>query len=328
MKESTKTEQYFQVLDQGTEKIRAKEDNLYIEALGTMGEALFQRNFALAGEDLRAELEQAAASLPSQMHREEVRRAIQLAVLKGMKEAVQPHHAMTPDAVALFMGYLTNLLLQKEEGKPVLLDPAAGSGNLMTAVLNQLPMDAHFVAAEPDETLLKLAFMNANLQEHEVDLFHQDSVASPLLDHADAVVCDLPAGYYPDDETASGFLVKAEEEKTYVHHLLIERSIRHVKEGGFLVLLVPNQLFHSNQAAQLQEMIRKSAHIYAVLQLPETMFKTRGSGKSMLILRKKKDGIVPPSQALLAEMPSFTKEAALADMMKRISGWIEDNVHE
>ena len=38
--------------------------------------------------------------------KEEIRKAYQLAILKGMKENVQPNHQMTPDAVGMFVSYL------------------------------------------------------------------------------------------------------------------------------------------------------------------------------------------------------------------------------
>ncbi|PRO64248.1 class I SAM-dependent methyltransferase [Alkalicoccus urumqiensis] len=324
----TKTEMYYDVLDQGAALIQKKEEKLYLEALAEAGEAVFQGR---APGNLEKEEEKQwnrlLNELPEASEKEEIRRAVQLAVLKGMKEAVQPHHALTPDAVAVFAGFLMNELTQKETDDPLLLwDPAAGAGNLMTACANQMTKDVHFIGAEPDETLMKLAFMNANLQGHHMDLFHQDSVSQPAVDHVHGVVSDLPLGYYPDDETASGFATAADEGHTYVHHLLMEKAVRHVREGGFLVFLVPNSLFQSEQAPKLHPVIKEQASVYALLQLPSTMFKTQDAGKSMLILRKTKAGIVPPKQALLAELPSFTRQEALADMTRQISDWIREHV--
>ncbi|WP_147803392.1 class I SAM-dependent methyltransferase [Alkalicoccus halolimnae] len=328
MAETTNTEQYYKVLDEGAAILQKEKDLFYLEALGSMGELLFTQKFPdEMGAGPKENLENIINTLPPEVQREEIRRAMQLAILKGMKEATQPHHALTPDAVALFIGYLTNIVLSKETDDPVLLlDPAAGAGNLLTAVLNQLSKKGHAVGAEPDETLLKLAYVNANLQEHTVDLFHQDSVATSTVDNVHAVVTDLPAGYYPDDKKAAEFKTGADSGHSYVHHLLIEQSIRHVREGGFLIFLIPNGLFQSEQADKLQVLLKEDADIYSLLQLPESMFKSKESGKSILILRRKKQGVIPPRQALLAELPSFTREAALADMMKRISSWFDDHL--
>ncbi|UTW68867.1 SAM-dependent DNA methyltransferase [Anaerobacillus sp. HL2] len=90
-----------------------------------------------------------------------------------MKVGAQAHHAMTPDAVALFMSYLVNKLTEKLHHFR-LLDPTVGSGNLLTAILNSSNKQIGKFGIEPDKTLLKLAYVNANLQQHNIELFHQD----------------------------------------------------------------------------------------------------------------------------------------------------------
>ena len=40
------------------------------------------------------------------MENEQIRKALQLAILKGMKESSQPNHQMTPDAIGMFISYL------------------------------------------------------------------------------------------------------------------------------------------------------------------------------------------------------------------------------
>jgi len=331
MSENTNTEAVYLVLDEGTEFIKNQLDLPYLDALGEMGENLFQKKIL---QELPGDKEEKMSRLLMEIsslniESEEYRRAIQLAVLKGMREATQPHHAMTPDAVSLFIGYLVNKLLSYGNNeKPVLMDPAVGVGNLMTAVMNQLKNKGHFIGADPDETLLKIAYMNANLQKHSVDLFHQDSVSAPLINNVDLVLSDLPVGYYPNDEQAKTFATKTEEGHSYVHHLLIEQAINHVKPGGFAVFLIPNNLFQTEQAAYLHAFIKSHALIYSLMQLPATMFKNQDAAKSILVLRKKAEGIEEPKQALLAELPSFSRETALKDMMQKISSWFDDHLNQ
>ncbi|SIE56051.1 Uncharacterised protein [Mycobacteroides abscessus subsp. abscessus] len=47
-------------------------------------------------------------------------------------------------------------------------------------------------------------------------------------------------GYYPNDIRAQDYELKADEGHSYAHHLFLEQSMRHVKEGGYLFLIVPN----------------------------------------------------------------------------------------
>ncbi|MFB8735451.1 hypothetical protein ACEQPO_21880 [Bacillus sp. SL00103] len=46
----------------------------------------------------------------------------------------------------------------------------------------------------------KVVWAQANLEEKEVELFHQDSLEPALISPVDVTVCSLPVGYYPNDE--------------------------------------------------------------------------------------------------------------------------------
>ena len=99
-------------------------------------------------------------------NKETIRKAYQLAILKGMKQNVQPNHQMTPDAVGIFVSYLVGKFMNPRK-EFTILDPALGTGNLLFAILNQLPeKEVSACGVEIDETLLKLAYAGANLQEH------------------------------------------------------------------------------------------------------------------------------------------------------------------
>ena len=49
--------------------------------------------------------------VPADLSKEEIRRGIQLAILKGMQKNAQPHHQMTPDAIGMLMGHIAGKLL-------------------------------------------------------------------------------------------------------------------------------------------------------------------------------------------------------------------------
>ncbi len=69
-----------------------------------------------------------------------------------------------------------------------------------------------------------------------MELFCQDSLQPLFIEPADAVICDLPVGYYPNDEGAEAFELKADEGHSFAHHLFIEQSVKHTKPGGYLFL--------------------------------------------------------------------------------------------
>lgn len=164
-----------------------------------------------------------------------------------MKESVQPNHQMTPDAVGMLVGYLVNKFVTKPSY--LLLDPAIGTGNLLTTVINQQEGKAiESIGIEIDDLLIKLAYINANLQQHPIQLYNQDSLEPLFIELADAVVSDLPVGYYPNDVRANDFQLKSEKGHSYAHHLFIEQSIKYTKEGGYLFFLIPNGLFESEES--------------------------------------------------------------------------------
>lgn len=222
-----------------------------------------------------------------QFEKEDIRKAVQLAIIKGMKDSTQAQHLLTPEAIALIVGYLADKFTEGKESLRI-FDPVSGTGNLLFTVLDRLKnrKTATF-ASEVDPTLIQLAVLSANLLEKEIEFFHQDSLSPFLLDPVDLVVADLPVGYYPDDIRAKDFELSTDEGYSYAHHLLLEQSLRYTKEAGILIFIIPETLFNSEQSEQLNRYLRENAHILGLIQLPDSAFKSKSNHKSILILQKK-----------------------------------------
>ncbi|PHF05893.1 SAM-dependent methyltransferase [Bacillus wiedmannii] len=322
---SQTVETLFSIFDSSAVVLRKELDVTYLEALVETGDNLFE------GAILQEELSESAIERLNREYStfneetykgEEIRKAFQLAILKGMKEGVQANHEMTPDAVGMFMSYLFHKFMQGQNEITV-LDPAIGTGNLMTTVFNSakegLVMSGFGV--EVDEVLIKLALVNANLQKHAIEFFHQDGLAPLYIDPVDAVVSDLPIGYYPNEIGASEYKLKADEGMSYAHHLFIEQSVKHTKEGGYLFFLVPNFIFESDQAPKLHAFIKETCFIQGLLQLPVSMFKNEKNAKSIFVLQKKGPGVTMPKQALLVELPKFSNMKAMENIMDQLNTW-------
>ncbi|HDR7912051.1 MULTISPECIES: class I SAM-dependent methyltransferase [Bacillus] len=318
-------ETLFSIFDSSAVVLRKELDVTYLEALVETGDNLFE------GAILQEELSESAIERLNREYStfneetykgEEIRKAFQLAILKGMKEGVQANHEMTPDAVGMFMSYLFHKFMQGQNEITV-LDPAIGTGNLMTTVFNSakegLAMSGFGV--EVDEVLIKLALVNANLQKHAIEFFHQDGLAPLYIDPVDAVISDLPIGYYPNEIGASEYKLKADEGMSYAHHLFIEQSVKHTKEGGYLFFLVPNFMFESDQAPKLHAFIKETCFIQGLLQLPVSMFKNEKNAKSIFVLQKKGPSVTMPKQALLVELPKFSNMKAMENIMDQLNTW-------
>ncbi|MBU8879727.1 class I SAM-dependent methyltransferase [Bacillus sp. FJAT-29790] len=323
----TPVENLFTIFNETAMIIQEELSCTYLEALAETGENIFHEG--ILQEDLSEltvkRLKKSYESFHLKNHStEEIRKSYQLAILKGMKENVQPNHQMTPDAVGMLVGYLVSKFVQEKSFR--LLDPAVGTANLLTTVINQQQdKKVEAIGLDIDDLLIKLAYVNANLQQHPIQFFNQDSLEPLFIETADAVVSDLPVGYYPNDLRAADYEMKADNGHTFAHHLFIEQSMRHVKSGGYLFFIVPNGLFESEQAAKLHEYLKEHAIVQGLLQLPLTMFKNKNAAKSIFILQRKGEGVKPPKQALLVNLPSLSKTSEVEKILQKMDGWIKEN---
>ncbi|MFF2795942.1 class I SAM-dependent methyltransferase [Lysinibacillus xylanilyticus] len=257
--------------------------------------------------------------------KEDVRKAIQIAVLKGMRKGSQPNHQMTPDTLGLLVGYFVEQLFadRLEAEKISILDPAVGTGNLLLTVMNLLDEKIEATGVEVDELLIRIAAATADLTEQPVSLFRQDALQDLLVNPADAIVCDLPVGYYPNEDVALDYELCASEGMSYAHHLFIEQSINYTKDGGYLFFLAPTHLFESEQSKQLHKYIQKHAWIQAIIQLPDTMFANKALEKSIVILQKQGKEFKAPKEVLLAKVPNMQNKQALAMFFEKVKMWQE-----
>lgn len=257
--------------------------------------------------------------------KEDMRKAIQIAILKGMRKSSQPNHQMTPDTLGLLVSHFVEQCFEKElaAGTINVVDPALGTGNLLYTLMNALNGKIQATGVEVDDLLIRLAAATGDLIEQPVTLFRQDALEKLLVDPVDAVICDLPVGYYPNEDVAVDYELCATEGMSYAHHLFIEQALNYTKEGGFAFFLIPVNLFESEQAKQLHKFIKDHAWIQAVIQLPENLFSSRAHEKSILILQKQSPALKAPREVLLAKVPNMSNRQALAMFFEKVSMWKE-----
>lgn len=327
MMEESNVVALYEWIDATTTKITALTEESYLESLALTLEALFYSELHENQNKAVNEEIQTFIQLGNRddYSTEEMRKAIQLTVLKGMKEHTQHQHIMTPETISLFIGYLAEKLTSNLD-EVRLFDPASGIGNLLLIVMNHLKQTTHAYASEVDSTLLKLSLLNANLQKKHVEYFHQDSLRPLLLDPVDLVVADLPVGYYPDDVQASNYELRSEQGHSYSHHLFIEQSLMYAKPGGYLIFIIPENLFETDQAETLHQFIHKYAHIIGVIQLPDTAFASKQHKKSIFILQKQGKHTKNMKEPLLAMLPSFNNTAAMEEILAKINQWFDESL--
>lgn len=302
---TTDTEQIFSFIDTYAQTT----DGLYLEAIVEACERW------LSGE--------AGPTVSELVSKEDIRRGIQLAILKGMKQNAQPHHQMTPDSIGLLIGHIASKLAVNEQNL-TLLDPAMGTGNLLYTVMNAIGNDVTATAVEIDDLLVRLSAVVAELLEHPVTFYVQDALRPLLVDPVDIVVSDIPVGFYPDDENALNYVLMPAEGHAYAHHLFIEQSMNHTKPGGHGLFIVPTNLFESEQSSLLHPFLKMQTIIRAVIQLPDSLFKSATHAKSILVLQKPSPEIVATPDVLLAKVPNMTDKRAMALFLQKIDMWASE----
>lgn len=313
----------FRALDDSANLYEKESGFDYLEGLCLAAEFIVEQK--VQDEKLKERL--LALSAPfytEKLSSEDIRRAFRLAVLKGMKDRTQANHQMTPDTVAIFMAYLVGKL--PLPAAYACLDLTVGAGNLLTALINHTDKLPHAFGIDVDETLIRLAAASINLQQLDVALFHQDSLRPLLCPPVDLVIGDLPVGTYPDKENARRFRLGQTQASPFSHYLLIEQGLNYLKPSGFSLNIVPSDIFITDHNRLLNQLIKDTANIWAVLDLPTAIFKDPNQKKCLLLLQKKGEGARIPKQILLASLPSFSNRDMMGDMIRKINRWFMDNI--
>ncbi len=240
-------------------------------------------------------------------NQEEVRKALQLSILRAFKEEQMENGAMTPDTISYIFGYIINKFFKGDETLRV-FDPLVGTGNLLSCVANAIEQDVSLVGVDNDEFMIRLAKAACNMQDYDPELYFQDATASTFND-IDVIVSDLPS--------YSGL---EEDGLEYFPHLVVNKHLASVKPDGIMVYLIPFDFFNGDEAALLRKKITDVAHIIGLIELPESMFAWKN--KSILILRKNGENTYV-KEVLMAKLPSFTDIEQLRGSLIQIDMWFE-----
>lgn len=261
---------------------------------------------------------------------ETIRQVIQLSFLKVIrKDAIQANHQMTPDTIGFLMAYLIEKIVNFKRPYSI-FDPAVGTGNLLTTVINQLkksnsqPVKGYGIDNDP--AMLEVASASVALQRLNIDLFHQDSINALDIPECDIAVADLPIGYYPLDENTKNYQTRAEKGHSYVHHLLIEQAMNYLRPGGFGVFLVPSNIFQTKESQSFVKWIQSVAYLQGLINLPSELFANPNAQKAILLLQRHGGNSKQAVKVLLGEFPSFKQPKEFGAFMQEIDQWVKTNL--
>ncbi|WP_366017772.1 class I SAM-dependent methyltransferase [Limosilactobacillus sp.] len=328
----------FELFDQGTTLLQAALNSSYLDAMLENAENIIDNNTVRVEDGVPDKETQAKLTgLYNQLNlndvkAEVIRRLIQLSFLKVIrKDAIQANHQMTPDTIGLLMTSLIEKVTRNAKPETI-FDPAVGTANLLTTVINQLDKDEHEnvrgFGIDNDDSMLGVASVNVALQHANVELFHQDSINALDIPQCDLAVSDLPIGYYPLDKNTEGYQTRAKEGHSFVHHLLIEQSVNYLKPGSFGVFLVPSSLFQTKETAEFVKWIHSVAYLQGFVNLPSELFANPAAQKSILLLQRHGGNSKQAPKVLLGEFPSFKDKGMFTRFMREIDDWVVKSINK
>lgn len=320
-------EQLFDLVDETSMIIGSELKMNYLHAMcATCENIMSQAVNQAVSEENRQALEKQYSDLEElEFTQEEIRKALQLAILKGLKAERLTNAAMTPDSIALMIAYLISKFIPNVKEMTV-ADLTVGTGNFLTAVLNQMDAEPQAIyGVDVDNDLLQIAYTLSDMQEHEIQYYQQSSLKPMLVDPLDLIIGDLPGGDVDPTELIDSELSLAAKGMTHLPYLLIENHLKYLKPGGYAFYVISNDLFSQNGSTDFHQMLTLQANIQALLQLPSSMFKNHELGKSLFIIQKKGEQIAPIQEVLVAQLPSFNDREKFGQILNRIENWIKLN---
>lgn len=230
----------------------------------------------------------------------------------------------TPPAISTVVAMLMHKLLKDE--KMEVVDPAIGTGNLLYSVISQLKALNHskdnyqLVGIDNDEEMLNLADVAAHLNNFDIELYCQDALMPWMCPNPEAIVSDLPIGYYPIDENAKNFENQAKKGHSCAHLLLIEQIIKNLKPDGYAFLVVPKSILSGKIGADFMPWLTKKVYLKAIVELPDDMFRNKFNQKSILVFQNH-GSEAKPSEMLLTKLASLKKEQSLIQFNEKLNEW-------
>ncbi|MGT2716512.1 class I SAM-dependent methyltransferase [Streptococcus respiraculi] len=286
-------------------------------------DALIEQNAAyLAGSHENEVVATNIATLKQlQLTAEEWRRAYQFLFIKANQtEPMQYNHQFTPDSIGFILTFLLDQLVIDRE--ITVLEIGSGTGNLAQTILNHSQKDIDYLGIEVDDLLIDLSASIADVMESSVHFAQGDAVRPQILKESQVIIGDLPIGYYPDDRIAQRYQVASSKEHTYAHHLLIEQSLKYLKQGGYAILLAPNDLLTSPQSSLLKAWLKDHASIVAVMTLPSSLFGTQSMAKTIFVLQKQTD---TPVETFVYPLTNLQNPEEVRLFTENFKKWKQDN---
>lgn len=232
---------------------------------------------------------------------EEIRKGIQLAILKGFKHKFVTNEQITPDTIGIFIGYLVDKFYDGHVMS--ILDPLSGTGNLLSAVVNSIKATPTVYGVDNNENMVKLSGVLFDMLNYDGHVFMQDTFTFGNV-NVDLIVTDMHNEYV---------------EGMYMPYALIIHHMNNLIDGGYFISIINNDFFEHKKSETFKKELSEVGYMIGIIKLPDSMFK--GMGKSIFIIRKKGNDIQNINDFLIVDLPSFEDIEQLDKTVNKINNW-------
>jgi len=291
-------------------------DNLKLDYLTALTEINKNLNFdeydtKLSDEVIKKLEELYKPFMENNFLNEEIRLALELYTVKGLKHNNYPPATMIPD----FINYLYVLIIKKLFDYGIsLLDTNLGTANLLATINNHFDYELNLVGIEEDPLLLNYASAFMSLQQIPIKIYYQN-ILTKILDVVDVVVGEFRSFVIDDDLKIDNELYK--QNIRYFPYLVIASRLENIRDDGYFIHIVDNDFFKHQDFSTFNNYLQKYGYIAGIIMLPKEVVK-KEIGKSIIIGKKTQH----KNDVLIVEMSGVSKEQ-VADATQKINLMIE-----
>jgi len=300
----------YDVLDKSASLYSEKTGLAYLEGLVRSAENIVAGQAVEDDEGLSTRLADLMSLINDvEFSKEAIRKAFQLAVLKGLKAGDLPLEMMTPDTIGIFIAYLINKFYDTD--KPLtIFDPLVGTGNLLAAVANSRKQEPLLFGVDHNDQNLMLCRSLMGMLEFEDNIYYQDTLSFSGI-QADAILTDVDRYEMIDGK--------------YFPYELLKQHWHNLKAGGMVFAVIFEEFFQDSLQSQFKSDLLAMYHPIGLIRLPDDLFtKYR---KSILIMEKPGEKAIE-QEFLMASLPSFIDKEALRNTIDRINDWFDDRIRK
>ncbi len=226
---------------------------------------------------------------------EEIRLALVLIIVKGLKHRGLQLDVVLPDTVSYMIAYIIKMMFKDEPIK--MIDTCLGIGSLALTICNNLENEIVLAGIEKEHLYAKISKAISDFLYCETKIYCQD-YNMEIFDVCDVVIGDLDRVDNP-------------------YELILER-LDNIKDGGKFVYIINNDFFNKHQEG-FKEALSKEATLTGLIVLPDSLTQDGHVGKSILIGTK---SVLSNFHMGILKVESLDKDH-INDVFKNIKSMIE-----